>query len=236
MRTIFLCTFAMIVVGGAPAYAAQRGQGPVAQPTHATAPKPAPAPHATAAHGPSTTTHGQSAASHSSGQGHVSAHSTTKTSTAPKTKTNTKSTATTSTSTTGATGSASVTLTPVQQKLQRNTQLASKLQGRLPQGTDLMLAAAGFRNLGQFVAAVNVSNNLGIPFTQMKTQMVDNNLSLGQAIQKLRPGSDSQLAVQAEREADETIRTTTTTTTTTTSTTTKSKSKPKTTRTHGNGQ
>jgi hypothetical protein len=122
----------------------------------------------------------------------------------------------------------------VQQKLQRNTQLASKLQQRLPQGTDLMLAAGGFRNLGQFVAAVNVSNNLGIPFTQLKTQMVDNKLSLGQAIQKLRPGSDSQIAVQAERDADATIRSTTTTTSTTTSTT-KSKNKSKTTtRTHGN--
>ena len=232
MRSIFVCSIAMIVVGGAPAYA-MRGQGPTAQPTHATAPKPAKAPHATTPHGPSTTTHAQSASSHSSGQGHGSAHTTTKTSTAPTTTTKTKSkSTTTSTSTTSGTGSTTVALTPVQQKLQRNTQLASKLQGRLPQGTDLMLASAGFRNLGQFVAAVNVSNNLGIPFTQLKTQMVDNNLSLGQAIQKLRPGSDSQLAVQAERDADETIRTTTTTT----STTTKSKSKPKTTRTHGNGQ
>jgi hypothetical protein len=228
MRSMFVCTIALIVVGVAPAYAIQRGQGPAAQPTHATAPKPAPAPHATTQHGPSTTTtHGQSATSHSSGQGHGAAHTTTKTSTAPSTKTKSKST--TTTNTTGGTGSTTVTLTPVQQKLQRNTQLASKLRGRLPQGTDLMLAAAGFRNLGQFVAAVNVSNNLGIPFTQLKTQMVDNKLSLGQAIQKLRPGSDSQLAAQAEHEADETIRTTTTTTTT------KSKSKPKTTRTHGNG-
>jgi hypothetical protein len=53
-----------------------------------------------------------------------------------------------------------VPLTKVQQKLQRNTNLAAKLQGRLPAGADLMTAASGFKNLGQFVAAVNVSNNL----------------------------------------------------------------------------
>jgi len=53
--------------------------------------------------------------------------------------------------------------------------------------SDLMKAADGFRNLGQFVAAVNVSNNLDIPFTRLKTQMVEENLSLGQAIQKLKP-------------------------------------------------
>lgn len=90
-----------------------------------------------------------------------------------------------------------VPLTPVQQKLQKNTNLASKLQGRLPAGTDLMRAAYGFRNLGQFVAAVNVSNNLGIPFAQLKTKMVTEGLSLGQSIQVLRPASSA--AVEAQR-------------------------------------
>jgi hypothetical protein len=106
-----------------------------------------------------------------------------------KTTTTTTST-TTSTSagtTTGGTTTGSTTLTPVQQKLQRNTNLASKLQSRLPAGTDLMLAAEGFRNLGQFVAAVNVSNNLNIPFEALRTKMVDEKMSLGQAIQKLKP-------------------------------------------------
>ena len=49
-----------------------------------------------------------------------------------------------------------------------------------------MTAAAGFRNLGQFVAAVNVSNNLGIPFLQLKSLMVDRGMSLGQAIQQAK--------------------------------------------------
>lgn len=100
--------------------------------------------------------------------------------------------------TTGTSG----TLSPVQQKLERNTNLARKLDGRLPSGMNVIDAAAGFRNLGQFVAAVNVSNNLGIPFSQLKSRMVDDGLSLGQAIQDLRPSADYRTEVQrAERDA-----------------------------------
>ena len=87
-------------------------------------------------------------------------------------------------------------LSPVQQKLAKNTNLASKLQSRLPAGTNLMEAADGFRNLGQFVAAVNVSNNLNIPFENLKTDMVTKKMSLGQSIQDLRPASSA--AVEAQ--------------------------------------
>ncbi|MDP9322637.1 MAG: hypothetical protein M3P13_03290 [Acidobacteriota bacterium] len=95
-----------------------------------------------------------------------------------------------------ATTTSTVTLTPVQEKLTKNTNLAAKLTSRLPEGTDLMLASAGFRNLGQFVAAVNVSNNLKIPFTQLKTKMVTDGLSLGQAIQALKPTASSTIESQ----------------------------------------
>jgi len=88
------------------------------------------------------------------------------------------------------------TLTPVQEKLQQNTNLASKVQSRLPAGTNLMTAAEGFRNLGQFVAAVNVSNNLGIAFADLKTKMVTENKSLGQSIQALRPVSSATIEAQ----------------------------------------
>ena len=79
-----------------------------------------------------------------------------------------------------------VTLSPVQQKLQRNTNLAAKLQGRLPAGTDLMAAAAGFRNLGQFVSTVNASHNHELSFIALKTRIVGQGMSLGQAMQDLR--------------------------------------------------
>jgi hypothetical protein len=108
-------------------------------------------------------------------------------------------------------GTKSATSKPgtVQQKLQQNTNLADKLQGRLPAGTDLMTASSGFRNLGQFVAAVNVSNNLpGVSFAALKTRMVDGDMSLGQAIHDLRPQTDAQIAVTAERDAEALIRST----------------------------
>jgi hypothetical protein len=165
----------------------------------------------------------------------------TETASTKTTKSTTKSvSASASTSTTtmpAGTGTQPVVLTPVQQKLQKNTNLASKVQSRLPAGTDLMKASAGFKNLGQFVAAVNVSNNLGIPFTQLKTKMVDDGMSLGQSIKTLRPESSSTVeANRAEYDArgmileSETITvsatvtaSTTTSTTTTPATTTQPK-------------
>ena len=134
---------------------------------------------------------------------------------------------TTSTPGTGATPT-TTTLTPVQQKLQQNTNLASKLETRLPKGTDLMTAAEGFRNLGQFVAAVNVSNNLGIDFVNLKTSMVDDGLSLGQSIQTWKPTANStREASLAESQATVLINASTTTTTATTTTTTAKTKKPK---------
>src|SRR5215469_11922345 len=58
------------------------------------------------------------------------------------------------------------------QLLSHNTQLSDKLKSLLPPGTDLQAAADGFKNLGQFVAAVHVSHNLGIPFDQLKAKMI----------------------------------------------------------------
>jgi len=107
--------------------------------------------------------------------------------------------ATTSKSTTSTTPSAATAteLTPVQQKLKENTNLATKVASRLPPGTDLMTAAAGFKNLGQFVAAANVSNNLQVSFTELKAKVLSG-MSLGQAIQAVRPLTASP-TVEAQR-------------------------------------
>jgi len=83
-----------------------------------------------------------------------------------------------------------------------NPQLAARLQTLLP-GADLQSASTGFPNLGQFVAAVHVSNNLDIPFDQLKARMVGEKMSLGDAIQALRPDADADAA--ADR-ADEQAR------------------------------
>jgi hypothetical protein len=81
-------------------------------------------------------------------------------------------------------------------KLQDNTKLAAKLQSLLPTGTNLTTASSGFKNLGQFVAAVHVANNLDITFTDLKNQMMGPpKESLGKAIHTLRPDVDSKSAV-----------------------------------------
>lgn len=90
------------------------------------------------------------------------------------------------------------------QLLTQNTKLASKLQSLLPAGTNLQTAAAGFKNLGQFVAAVHVSHNLGIPFDQLKTAMIGPPAqSLGKAIQQLQPSANAKAAAKtANKQAD----------------------------------
>jgi hypothetical protein len=96
----------------------------------------------------------------------------------------------------------------VSEQLDRNTHLATRLQGMFPAGTDLKLASSGFKNLGQFVAAAEVSKNLGIPFDQLKSKMTgDSRVSLGKAIQELRPEVDAKSeAKKAGRQAKEEIR------------------------------
>jgi len=79
-------------------------------------------------------------------------------------------------------------------------------------------ASFGFKNQGQFIAALHVSENLGIPFTELKSHMVtitQPNLaeppigtqtgSLGRAIQLSKANADvtNELALaQAQANAD----------------------------------
>jgi len=91
----------------------------------------------------------------------------------------------------------------VSDRLEDNTKLANKLQSLLPAGTNLQQAAQGFKNLGQFVAAVHVSHNLGIPFDQLKAKMIGPpSESLGKAIQALKPTANAkEEASKAEKQA-----------------------------------
>ncbi|TXT39818.1 MAG: hypothetical protein FD135_1923 [Comamonadaceae bacterium] len=74
----------------------------------------------------------------------------------------------------------------VAQQLENRTKLSAKLGQLLPAGTDMQAAAEGFKNLGQFVATVHVSKNLGIAFSDLKAKMMEG-ASLGAAIKALRP-------------------------------------------------
>ena len=78
-------------------------------------------------------------------------------------------------------------LNKAQQKLMKNDNLRLKMQTRLA-GMDPVVAASGFKNLGQFVAAVNASyHDPAIQFRSLKALMTGNPpMSLGQAKQHLR--------------------------------------------------
>jgi hypothetical protein len=94
--------------------------------------------------------------------------------------------------------------------LTQNTKLSSNLQSLLPAGTNLQNAASGFKNLGQFVAAVHVSHNLGIPFDELKTTMESNGDNLGKAIHTLNPNISTKQskseAKKAQKEGGQDIR------------------------------
>lgn len=102
---------------------------------------------------------------------------------------------------------AKIALTPVQRELRRNASLAGILHERLPVGADLTAESAGFRDLGQFVAAVYASKNLGVPLSELRRRMVHDGMTLGLAIQDARPKCRYwSEARRAEDEAARTIR------------------------------
>ena len=68
--------------------------------------------------------------------------------------------------------------------------------------------AGGFKNFGQCVAAVHVSHNLGIPFSELQGKIAGSNaVSLGKAIQELKPdaGAENE-GKKAASEADNDVR------------------------------
>jgi hypothetical protein len=163
---------------------------------------------------------------------------------APSTPTTTTTTTTASKggkhggTTTTVTTTTTAPLNPIAAKIASKPNLNSKLTGMLPidplTGRTMTLdkASLGFKNQGQFIAALHVSENLGIPFTELKSHMVtvtpgapgelptaSQTGSLGQAIQASKKTTTS-VTTEVERaelqaSADLKIATTTTTTKTT---------------------
>jgi hypothetical protein len=96
-------------------------------------------------------------------------------------------------------------------RINDNPALKAKVTSAL-NGMDLKTALTGFKNDGQFMAAVNVSKNLGIPFADLKAKMMGPpHESLGQAIHALKPGITEDAAKKdaetAEKEAKLTLKT-----------------------------
>ena len=93
-------------------------------------------------------------------------------------------------------GSQSQKRTP-EQLLDQNKKLSANLQKLLPEGMTTQQACSGFKNLGQCVAAIHVSNNLGISFTDLKAKMTGSSPeSLGKAIQDLKPTANAKAEVK----------------------------------------
>src|SRR5262249_20556537 len=110
--------------------------------------------------------------------------------------------------------------TKFNERFQNDAAFHAKIQSLLPPNTDLKTAESGFKNHGQFIAALHVSHNLGIPFDQLKAKMTGVTTtasgqtvtspkeSLGKAIHELRPdlsqNAANDEAKKAEKQASDT--------------------------------
>ena len=120
----------------------------------------------------------------------------------------------TSSSTTTPTGP-SIRLNPIAAKIASKPQLNARITAMLPKGMTLNQASRGFKNQGQFIAALHVSQNLGCDcFKQIKTDMTRKNMSLGQAIQDVKKTANTPVEVhRAETETDHDVKSGASTTT-----------------------
>lgn len=83
-----------------------------------------------------------------------------------------------------------------------DSKLSARLSALLPPGMALTQAAAGFKNQGQFIAALEVSKNLGLSFADLQDRMTAGE-SLGAAIHGLKPTmstADVESSVKAAEE------------------------------------
>ncbi|HEY6250649.1 MAG TPA: hypothetical protein VI685_11870, partial [Candidatus Angelobacter sp.] len=75
----------------------------------------------------------------------------------------------------------------------RDSKLAAKLQKLLPtNGPNINEACDGFKKLGDCVSAIHASNNLAIPFVDLKAKVTGKGAeSLEKAIRELKPDVDA---------------------------------------------
>ncbi len=91
--------------------------------------------------------------------------------------------------------------------LERHPNAVERLTPLLPEGMAPEVAAEGFKNFGQFNAALHVSQNLGIPFDQLKLEMTgENPKSLGEAIRTLKPDLPEDEATEAAKLAQQQVK------------------------------
>lgn len=183
------------------------------------------------------------------------ATATTTTSTSSSTSKHSGATSTSTTTTTTASGSTATPLNPIAAKIASKPNLSTKINGMLPidpvTGVKMTLDAAsmGFKNQGQFIAALHVSQNLGISFTELKSHMVTvtpgvagqpttatQTGSLGQAIQASKRTANVTTEVErAEAQASADLQAASTSITTTSGSTSNKKKNTTTPPTTGRG-
>jgi len=107
-------------------------------------------------------------------------------------------------------------LNPIAAKISAKPQLDARITTLLPKDMTLNQASQGFKNQGQFIAALHVSRNLGCDcFKQLQTDMTQKNMSLGQAIQDVNKTANATTeAHRGETEADADLKAATTSTST----------------------
>src|SRR5262245_16283596 len=88
-----------------------------------------------------------------------------------------------------------------QERLEKDPEFKARITALLPKGMDLKTAEEGFKNHGQWIAAMHVAKNLNISFTELKAKMTGANPeSLGKAIHDLRPAlSEKEANLEAEK-------------------------------------
>jgi hypothetical protein len=107
--------------------------------------------------------------------------------------------------------------TKFNERLQDNPALATKIKNLLGPGTtdaQVKAAESGFKDGGQFIAALHVSKNLGIPFDELKAKITgitvqangqttkSTPMSLGKAISELKPTLTHDQVNDAVKKAD----------------------------------
>lgn len=131
-------------------------------------------------------------------------------STSTRTKPSTRTTPTSSTSTkttTSGPGATAPMMNPIAAKIAAKPQLNARITSMLPTHVSLDQASRGFKNQGQFIAALHVSKNLGIPFKDLKSDMTTKHMSLGQSIQDLKKSTASTTeAKRGEAQAKEDLK------------------------------
>ena len=96
-------------------------------------------------------------------------------------------------------------------RIESNEAVATRVKRILPAGQSIDQASSGFKNQNQFVGALHASQNLNIPFDQLKEKMTgDKPMSLDNAVRALRPDMPQDQAKKEIKKAQAMAKTTST--------------------------